>query len=68
MHNRGGPENPLSDGELKTKFLTNATRTLPEGHARELGVALDSLESTTDLGDVIALMRDKDQVGNRHHD
>ncbi len=68
MHNRGGPENPLSDGELKAKFLTNATRALPEEQARELGEALDSLESTTDQGDVIALMRDKDQEVNRHRD
>nr|MBA2346198.1 hypothetical protein [Rubrobacter sp.] len=65
---RGGPENPLSDGELKAKFLTNATRALPEEQARELGEALDSLESTTDQGDVIALMRDKDQEVNRHRD
>ena len=68
MHNRGGPENPLSDGELKTKFLTNATRALPEGHARKLAEALDSLESAADLGDVMALIRDKDQEVNRHRD
>ena len=33
---RGGPENPLSDGELETKFRGAAGRVLGEGRAWEL--------------------------------
>lgn len=57
MHNRGGPENPLSDEELETKFRSNAGRALAEEHARELGEALGRLEGAERLGEVMGLMR-----------
>ncbi len=57
VHNRGGPENPLSDEELETKFLANAGRVLPEERARELGEALGSLERVGRLGEVMGLTR-----------
>jgi 2-methylcitrate dehydratase PrpD len=36
MANRGGPDNPLSEDELKTKFLLNATRRLNKEAAHSL--------------------------------
>ena len=36
MANRGGPASPLSQAELKTKFMTNATRTMSSHHAEAL--------------------------------
>ncbi|MGH3144746.1 MAG: MmgE/PrpD family protein [Rubrobacter sp.] len=56
MHNRGGPENPLSDEELEAKFRANAERVLSEGQARELGEALGRLERTPRLEEVMGLM------------
>ncbi len=41
--NRGGPEDPLSDGELETKFRDDAGRVLGEGRAGELWEAPGSL-------------------------
>lgn len=38
--NRGGPGRPLSADELKTKFMSNATRALPEPQASELAGAI----------------------------
>jgi 2-methylcitrate dehydratase PrpD len=46
MHNRGGPKNPLSDGELEIKFRTNAERALPKERTRQLAEALKSLETS----------------------
>ena len=54
MHNRGGPENPLSDEELETKFRANAGRALPEEQATGLEEALGSLERS---GGVEGVMR-----------
>ncbi len=42
-HNRGGPENPLSDEELEVKFRTNAGRALPIEKVEELRSALGTL-------------------------
>ena len=44
-HNRGGPENPLSDEELETKFHANATRVLSSEDSEELRTALQDLEN-----------------------
>jgi 2-methylcitrate dehydratase PrpD len=47
-HNRGGPENPLSDEELEVKFYENAERALPEEQVEKLRSALQKLgESDT---------------------
>ncbi|MCL6650315.1 MAG: MmgE/PrpD family protein [Chloroflexi bacterium] len=42
-HNRGGPENPLSDEELAAKFRSNALRVLAPGHVQEIEEALMEL-------------------------
>ncbi len=43
LDNRGGPHRPLTPDELTGKFLTNATRTLPETTARRLATDLTRL-------------------------
>ena len=56
-HNRGGPENPLSNEELETKFRTNAGRTLPSGQVEELEGALRSLGEAETVEETIKLAR-----------
>jgi 2-methylcitrate dehydratase PrpD len=56
-HNRGGPENPLSDEELEAKFHTNAARVLPEQAAEELRIALQDLEGLGRVGEITRLAK-----------
>jgi 2-methylcitrate dehydratase PrpD len=60
-HNRGGPENPLSDQELKTKFLTNAERVLPAARVEELARALEVLGCAKTIEETMEITR----VGGR---
>jgi 2-methylcitrate dehydratase PrpD len=60
-HNRGGPENPLSDQELKTKFLTNAERVLPAARVEELARALEVLGGAKTIEETMEITR----VGGR---
>jgi 2-methylcitrate dehydratase PrpD len=55
--NRGGPENPLSDGELETKFRDNAGRVLAEERVGELWEALGSFGEAVSVGEVARLAR-----------
>jgi 2-methylcitrate dehydratase PrpD len=41
--NRGGPDDPLSDAELETKFRDNARRRLDDAHVDRVVAACDSL-------------------------
>jgi 2-methylcitrate dehydratase PrpD len=54
-HNRGGPENPLSDEELETKFQTNATRVLSREGAEGLWAVLQDLERLDRVGEITRL-------------
>ncbi len=54
-HNRGGPENPLSDEELETKFYANATRILSREGAEALGGALQNLENLSGVDEITRL-------------
>jgi 2-methylcitrate dehydratase PrpD len=56
-HNRGGPESPLSDKELETKFRTNAGRVLPRRQVEELEEALRSLADAETVEDAVELVR-----------
>ena len=56
-HNRGGPENPLSDEELEVKFRANARRALPAEQVEELRSALEALGEADTVGDVVRLSR-----------
>ncbi|HEY7967489.1 MAG TPA: MmgE/PrpD family protein [Solirubrobacteraceae bacterium] len=53
LHNRGGPSNPLSVGELKKKFALNAERALAPERVARLDELLDRL---IDLGGVGELL------------
>ena len=54
-HNRGGPENPLSDEDLEVKFRTNAGRVLPGEQVEELRFALEALEGSETVEDLMRL-------------
>ena len=54
-HNRGGPENPLSDEELETKFHANATRVLSREDSEELRTALQDLENLDHVEEITRL-------------
>ena len=56
-HNRGGPENPLSDEELEVKFRANAGTALPAERVEELRSALEALGEADTVGDVVRLSR-----------
>jgi 2-methylcitrate dehydratase PrpD len=53
MANRGGPERPLSDTELRTKFRDNATRVLSEDAVREIEDAVERLDGLASVDDVL---------------
>jgi 2-methylcitrate dehydratase PrpD len=55
LHNRGGPENPLSDEELEVKFRDNAGRALPEDSVAELEEFMRGLENSGTVGEVMRL-------------
>lgn len=49
LANRGGPQRPLTDDELRTKFRENALRVLDENVTAELETAILALESLESL-------------------
>ena len=57
LHNRGGPENSLSDEELEVKFHANAGRVLQPEQAEKLRSALEALGESDTVGDVTRLSR-----------
>lgn len=57
MHNRGGPENPLSAEELRLKFTLNATRALAESDARRLADLILDLDRLAEVGQLVAATR-----------
>jgi 2-methylcitrate dehydratase PrpD len=50
LANRGGPQRPLSDAELRTKFRACAERALDDDRIVELDAALERVEDLDDLG------------------
>jgi 2-methylcitrate dehydratase PrpD len=56
-HNRGGPDNPLSDRELETKFHVNAGRVMAEERVGGLWETLGSLGEAESMGEVARLAR-----------
>ncbi|GIW10697.1 MAG: MmgE/Prp family protein [Dehalococcoidia bacterium] len=57
LANRGGPQNPLSPEELRTKFLLNATRLIPAERAHQLADAILALDQQGTPGDLVARAR-----------
>ena len=54
-HNRGGPENPLSDEELEVKFRANAGRVLQGERVEKLRSALEALEGSETVEDLMRI-------------
>jgi 2-methylcitrate dehydratase PrpD len=50
---RGYPDNPASDAELDTKFLSCATRTLPDIQARDALALARGIESLPDVRELV---------------
>lgn len=59
--NRGGPKNPLSDGEIATKFAMNVDKRLTGNQADALTTETLSLPSTRDLHRLVALLGESAQ-------
>jgi 2-methylcitrate dehydratase PrpD len=55
MDNRGGPARPLSEAELRQKFLLNAEQILPREQAEALASTISSLEQASELGTLLRL-------------
>ena len=53
MHNRGGPENPLSDAELETKFRDNAKRGLPDELVEKVWNGCMTLDAAENVGGLL---------------
>ena len=56
-HYRGGPENPLSAAELQAKFTDCTGQLLTDSNRTEVFAAVSSLESLSDMADLIALLQ-----------
>lgn len=54
-HNRGGPEQPLSEAEVVEKYRDNASRALAPARVAELEKAVLGVEGAADLGALAAL-------------
>ncbi len=53
---RGGPHNPLSDGEVEGKFRDCAAGLLDDGRTQAVFDAVWGLENLTDAGELLALL------------
>ena len=53
--NRGGPDDPLSDDELATKFADNARRALPDDRIAAIRACVEGFEEVDDAGSLLAL-------------
>ncbi len=53
---KGDPENPLSWDEMKAKFTTLTAPVIPESRQREIIAAVESLEQSSDVRDLAALL------------
>jgi 2-methylcitrate dehydratase PrpD len=57
MHNRGGPDNPLTDEELRTKFRLNAEQLLPGQRAERLAEVISRLDDAPSVDPLLDLAR-----------
>lgn len=62
-HNRGGPENPLGEQGLTTKFLRNAERSPTADSATRLAELTWGLRAHRDTAEVTELLRGLDAAG-----
>ncbi len=57
LHNRGGPENPLSEEDLSAKFRANAEMSISAVQAKALQESLEALEESDNVGGIMELAR-----------
>lgn len=57
LHQRGGPENPMSHDDVVTKYATNASLALEPDKVAAFEQRLLSLETSPDAGDCFGLLR-----------
>jgi 2-methylcitrate dehydratase PrpD len=57
MQNRGGPDNPLSEEELRTKFRLNAEQWLAPERAEELAEVIMRLDDASSVDPLLDLAR-----------
>jgi 2-methylcitrate dehydratase PrpD len=55
MHNRGGPQSPLSDAELSRKFMLNAAQLLAPSAAERLAATIFEMARIDNVGRLVAL-------------
>lgn len=55
--NRGGPQNPLSDEEIATKFEMNARRHVPGGLIEQISAAALALPDAAEVSGLTSLLR-----------
>ncbi len=58
---RGGPNNPMTEAEVREKFRSNASLALDANHVAELEASLLALANQTDLRSVLAPLRKAQQ-------
>lgn len=63
MTNRGGPDRPLSQAELVTKFRDNTGRLLTAAAQEQIEQAMARLEELTDLDDLLGPLGDLGPLG-----
>ena len=56
-HQKGGPENPMSDDEVRAKFRANALLAVPPELAERLEASILDLESQDDVTAALAPLR-----------
>jgi 2-methylcitrate dehydratase PrpD len=63
LANRGSPEDPLSEDELATKFIENATRGLPDDRVQAIRDCAASFGDAADVSSLLALTAKEGPAG-----
>ena len=68
LHNRGSPQNPLSEAELRRKFALNAGRLLPPDQVEHLADAALALDRAPRVDELLNMCRvaGRSDAGNGH--
>jgi 2-methylcitrate dehydratase PrpD len=56
LPSKGSPKNPMTYEELEHKFMSLATRALPQEHASKIAATIRDLEKVEDLGELTDLL------------
>lgn len=63
LANRGGPDRPLTPGELATKFSDNVQRTFPASAAEQVRQRVERLHELDDIAGLLAPFATTDELG-----